>query len=334
MPHPVADDPRRGRVEHRPDRRADAVVEAGEVGLHEVVAELRAERHRVVERPDAVGVPGLAAGQPGGVGDAQPTGVGADLRGERPGRGRRGVRVAGRRARRWRRAAPRCRAPRRVTACSTAQPPTASPYSGPSGLRARVGFSPNSPHAAAGIAQRTTEVVAVGHRHHPRRDGSCRSAARSAGRALRVPRVAGGPVQARLAGGHHAELGCVGAAQDHQARTAQPVHQLRGEGGDVAAQELRALVERRALDLHHEVLEQVGHAPERTRRSGGRDGRAGLVVQRRHHSAQDRVEPLDPLDRPLDELGGRDLAVAHEGGLVGRVEQRDIRGRAGHRPPP
>ena len=37
-----------------------------------------------------------------------------------------------------------------VTACSTAQPPTASPYSGPSGLRARVGFSPNSPHAAAG----------------------------------------------------------------------------------------------------------------------------------------------------------------------------------------
>jgi hypothetical protein len=44
------------------------------------VAELRAERHRVVERPDAVGVPAFAAGQPRGVGDAQPTGVGTDLR--------------------------------------------------------------------------------------------------------------------------------------------------------------------------------------------------------------------------------------------------------------
>src|SRR5207302_6159019 len=38
----------------------------------------------------------------------------------------------------------------RVTACSTAQPLTASPYSGPSGLRARVGLRPNSPHADAG----------------------------------------------------------------------------------------------------------------------------------------------------------------------------------------
>ncbi len=38
----------------------------------------------------------------------------------------------------------------RVSACSTAQPLTASPYSGPSGTRARVGLRPNSPHAEAG----------------------------------------------------------------------------------------------------------------------------------------------------------------------------------------
>ena len=37
-----------------------------------------------------------------------------------------------------------------VSACSQAQPLTASPYSGPSGLRALVGFSPNRPHADAG----------------------------------------------------------------------------------------------------------------------------------------------------------------------------------------
>ena len=37
-----------------------------------------------------------------------------------------------------------------VSACSTAHPATASPYSGPSGLRARVGLRPNNPHADAG----------------------------------------------------------------------------------------------------------------------------------------------------------------------------------------
>src|SRR5437588_12905197 len=38
----------------------------------------------------------------------------------------------------------------RVRACSTANPPTTSPYSGPNGLRPRVGLSPNRPHAEAG----------------------------------------------------------------------------------------------------------------------------------------------------------------------------------------
>src|SRR5689334_12034863 len=38
----------------------------------------------------------------------------------------------------------------RVSACSTAAPAATSPYSGPSGLRARVGLRANSPHADAG----------------------------------------------------------------------------------------------------------------------------------------------------------------------------------------
>src|SRR5262245_66025137 len=38
----------------------------------------------------------------------------------------------------------------RVSACSAAAPPATSPYSGPSGLRARVGLRANSPHADAG----------------------------------------------------------------------------------------------------------------------------------------------------------------------------------------
>src|SRR5437016_11320644 len=38
----------------------------------------------------------------------------------------------------------------RVTACSTARPFTTSPYSGPNGFRARLGFRPNSPQHDAG----------------------------------------------------------------------------------------------------------------------------------------------------------------------------------------
>ena len=38
----------------------------------------------------------------------------------------------------------------RVSACSTAPPAATSPYSGPSGLRARVGLRANRPHADAG----------------------------------------------------------------------------------------------------------------------------------------------------------------------------------------
>src|SRR5215469_16867305 len=38
----------------------------------------------------------------------------------------------------------------RVSACSTAPPAATSPYSGPSGLRALVGLSANSPQAEAG----------------------------------------------------------------------------------------------------------------------------------------------------------------------------------------
>ena len=39
----------------------------------------------------------------------------------------------------------------RLTTCSTAMPNMTSPASGPQGTRIRVGFSPTSPHAAAGM---------------------------------------------------------------------------------------------------------------------------------------------------------------------------------------
>src|SRR5215472_14892993 len=38
-----------------------------------------------------------------------------------------------------------------LTTCPTEKPPQPSPRSGPSGLRARVGFRPNTPQAAAGM---------------------------------------------------------------------------------------------------------------------------------------------------------------------------------------
>ena len=67
--------------------------EAGPVAVDDVVSERLAQPGGVFDGGDAVGVPEVAVGGAGGVGDAEPAGVGADLFDERSRRRRRPVRV-------------------------------------------------------------------------------------------------------------------------------------------------------------------------------------------------------------------------------------------------
>ena len=79
-----------------------------------------------------------------------------------------------------RRGAPRCRGPSASARARRRMPFTASPYSGPSGLRARARLETEEPATRRGVPDRAAEVVGVRHRDHARRDRGRRAAARAA----------------------------------------------------------------------------------------------------------------------------------------------------------
>ena len=328
---PVAHDPRRDGVEHRPDGRALLVAEAGQVGFHQFVSERGAQRDRVVERGDAVGMAVRAVGRARGERDAQPPGVGAHLVGEGPRRRGRPVRVA-----------------RRGTGGGVEQPGRVAHRTsdgvldGPAAddvavLRSdRVasagGFEPEQSAGRRRIADRSAEVVGVGHRHHARCDGGGRSAARAARRAIEAPRVARRAERERLARRGHAELGRVRLAEHDEAGPLEAQRELGVVVRHVVAQETRALAEPHALHLERQVFDQERHAAERSARAGGRAVERPLE-HRRDHRVERGVQRLDAGDGRLHELGGGHLAAGHELGLRGCVERGQLVGRGvrGHR---
>ena len=133
-----------------------------------------------------------------GEADAQPAGRSAHL-------GRRAAaagpsRAPPARGRRWRRAGPRCPA-RSGSSRSMARACQASPRSGPTGVRARVGFRPKRPQHEAGI--RIEPPPSPRPPARARGDGGPRPAAGAAGRALgsqglRVGPSASGSVTGRM----------------------------------------------------------------------------------------------------------------------------------------
>ena len=176
--------------------------------------------------------------------------------------------------------------------------------------------------AGGGDPDRAPGVVPVSGGHHPAGDGRARAAARAARGPRRIPRVPGRSVQAGLGGGAETQLRRVGPAQDDEPGPLEPSHQLAVDGRDVVSQEGAGLTERDPGFLDDEVLEQVRHArqgtvAERTRRSV-----AGPLVGTQDDRVDLRVEPLDAVDRGLDQLEGRHLLPAHQLGLGEGVELR------------
>ncbi len=177
---------------------------------------------------------------------------------------------------------------------------------------------------------RSAAVVRVRDRDHPGGDRRGGAAARAAGGVVEVPGVAGGAVRARLRGRQDAELGDVGLADRHEAGVAEP-HAEEGvdRGAEVDVLEhLRAQVVRLAGQRRADVLEQERDAAERTVRQRVARRLSALVEELMDDRVELRVERLDAPDRLLDQLLGRDVAVADELGLRGRV---DPGGRDTHR---
>src|SRR3981189_2815264 len=97
-------------------------------------------------------------------------------------------------------------------------PPQTSPRSGPSGLRARVGFNPNTPEAEAGmrIEPPPSLACATGRKRAAPaapapRDGRPRAATR---RMREIPGISGRPEQPGLGGRHQSEFRTGALAED------------------------------------------------------------------------------------------------------------------------
>ena len=118
-----------------------------------------------------------------------------------------------------------CRARVRLTHSST--PRLLSSRNGPSVIRPCDGLSPTSPQHDAGMRIDPPPSLAWAIGTMPGGDRRRRSAARAAGRAVEVPRVARRPPRDRLGGRQAAELRAVGAPGDDEPGGAEPRDQRR-----------------------------------------------------------------------------------------------------------
>src|SRR5690606_26862226 len=223
---------------------------------------------------------------------------------------------------------------------------------GPCETRPRVGFSPTTPHLAAGSrtepppslpwatgtrpaataaaapppwgrrsAAGAAAAAAGGAGARPRRGRRGGAAAGPAGGAGGVPRVAARAPARGLGGGDQRHLGGVGAPGQHEPGRA---HRLDEVGVVVGAQPgLDDALDARGVDValgRHDLLEEVRNAAEGPV-GGGRRLRARLVGEGDDDGVELRVDLADAVEGLLDQLGGGDLAPANEFRLGGRVDE-------------
>ena len=214
------------------------------------------------------------------------------------------------RDRRSRRASRRCRARCARSRARWRSRSRAASGPGPTGVRPRVGLSPNRPQHEAGMRIEPPPSLACAIGTMPAATAAAAPPLEPPGRDLQVPRVAR---RARTASAR-CTAGCRARAVAVLPKTIAPARRKRSTSVESrAGLEVRqepaaggcAARPRRGV----EILEQQRHAA-----NGASDGgsaaasRAGLLVQRRDDRVDARIDPLGARDRLLDQLGGRHLA--------------------------
>ena len=197
--------------------------------------------------------------------------------------------------------------------------------------------------ARCGDADRAATVVAVGEREHAGGDGRRRAAARPAGRARRVPRVAGDPVTVVLGDRDRPVLGGVRPPGEHEAGPS--------EGGDDELVVVTRPGRPGRRPIRHRPAGHRGQVLHRQRDAGerwevvvaGGDGVgdvAGvgprLVVVAPDDRVQDRVRPVDLGEAVVEQLDRAELSAADGVGQVGggvvAVHAGTLRRRSSCRP--
>ncbi len=210
----------------------------------------------------------------------------------------------------------------RETTSSSVRPERPSPRTGPCVVRARVGFSPTSPLALAGIriepppsfAWATGTMPAAVAAPDPPLEPPVE---REVSQGLRLAPWASGSVV-----GKNSELGRVRLADHHEPGGAKALGQVRVDGGSKIRVFERLISEVKGLARVRgaEILEQKGNALERA--VGQRALRLGqpLLVELVDDCVDLGVDPLSALDRGFDELRRADVATADELRLSGCIE--------------
>jgi hypothetical protein len=116
-----------------------------------------------------------------------------------------------------------------------------------------------------------------------------------------------------------AELGHIGAADDHEPGAQELLDQVRRRPGAPigVAEEACAPVDRVAGAIpRRQVLQQERYPPERAVRQRTLRFLAGAGEVLVDHGVQPRIQLLDAADRLVDELARRDLPAPHGFGLT------------------
>ncbi len=187
--------------------------------------------------------------------------------------------------------------------------------------------------AARGDADRPAAIGGVRHRHNAGRDGGSRAAARSAGRAVEVPRVAAWAEQFGLGEWHKPhfrhvrftesdETGCLEALDDGAVHLGHKIGEQPTAAGLGCAGEARS-----------QVFDEERHAGEDAIRAHRIRDAPRLVVQAMHHRVQLGVDAVGSVGGFFEKLRRRDLPPAHKFRKADSIVSAVLR-KASHRPLP
>ena len=190
-----------------------------------------------------------------------------------------------------------------------------------------AGGRPNGrdPAKRRGDAQRAADVIAEPERRSAGRDHGRLAAARAAARSRQIPRIVGPAVQWVVGLGIDHELRHIGLGDRNRARRAPSRHI-----GIVAALDVvtaRRQSERRCrageieafLDGHRQAGKRAECVAAGQRLVDVRGGRSGALRQIRGDGVERAIDGLEPGNKMLDHLGGRELARGDAGhDLAGR----------------
>ena len=182
------------------------------------------------------------------------------------------------------------------------------------------------------LADRSAGLGAERERHHAGGDRDGRSAARSAGNPIVIPRVARRPERGMLGRRAHRELVAVGLADDHRAGAARDARRRRPSrvARNARAGATPAVV--RIAGGADVVLERDGDAEQRRVRGRARDRAAAARASAPRSftcrkACRSAVEPADAVERVAAHLDGRDARAPRRR----RGFRRRVRGSA-HEP--